>query len=280
MGEPPAGAHDRQTVAAPTSAAAGRLHELLRDVFCGGLAGLIAGVVFLGAGLRLVMRGIALLNPESRGLITDNQNVVGEITTSGTADLVIGTGLFAGIIVGAVWVMIRDWLPIHAGLRMALAGVLAALLGSFFVVSADNPDFHRLDNHPALNVVMFVSAIGVAGAATAGLDEVLRPRLPAGRVAARMYAPVLLLAGLPALFILIVAFFLGDDETQNQPPRLAGLFLVAVALSTLAGWRRYVRSSNGKWMPPRWQRKATIAALAAATFFAALDLAGEIQAIV
>jgi hypothetical protein len=147
-------------VAASESPAAAGLPELLRDVFSGGLAGLIAGIVFLGAGSRLVMRGVALLNPNSRGLIMDNGNVVGEITAGGTADLVIGTGLFGGLVAGALWVLVRDWLPIRVGPRVALGGVLAALLGSFFVVSADNEDFHRLDGSAVLNVAMFVSIIG------------------------------------------------------------------------------------------------------------------------
>jgi hypothetical protein len=224
------------------------------------------------------MRAVALLNRDSRGLITDNGNVIGEITAGGTADLVIGTGLFGCLIAGALWVLVRDWLPRHLGARMALAGVLAALLGTFFVVSADNEDFHRLDEVAALNITMFMAIIGLTGVATAGLDAYVRPRLPVGRASARVYAPLVLLGGLPTLLILIVAFLLGDDESQNEPPRIAGLFLVMVGLATCAGWRRYFRTAENVTVPP-WRRLAVSASLAAAAFFAALDLAGEINAI-
>lgn len=274
----PHDAPDSRDEAAVNSIAAGGLSELLRDVFSGGLAGLIAGLVFLGVGSRLVMRAVALLNPDSRSLITDNGNVIGEITAGGTADLVIGTGLFGGLIAGALWVLVRDWLPAHFGVRIPLAGVLAALLGSFVIVSNDNEDFHRLDDAAILNIAMFVGIIGLAGAGTAALDAYVRPRLPAGRAWARVYAPLILLAGLPTLLILIVAFLLGDDESDNQPPRVAGLFLVTVGLATCAGWRRYFRTAEGASVAP-WRQLAVKAALAAAALFAALDLAGEINAI-
>ena len=279
MANLPPEAPDSRDQGAPSSAAAGGLPVLLRDVFSGGFAGLIAGIVFLGAGSRLVMRGVALLNPDSRGLVTDNENVVGEITAGGTADLVIGTGLFGGLVAGTLWVLVRDWLPAGAGPRVALAGALAALLGSFFVVSGDNEDFHRLDGSAVLNIAMFVSIIGLTGATTPIFDAYMRARLPAGRVAARVYAPLVLLAGLPTLLILIVAFLLGDDENQNQPPRLAGLFLVAVALATCAGWRRYFRTAENSTVSSSWQRRAVRATLGAAALFGAIDLAGEINAI-
>ena len=259
--------------------AAGGLPELLRDVFSGGLAGVIAGIVFLGAGSRLVMRAAAVLNPDRHGLITENENVIGEITAGGTADLVIGTGLFGGLIAGALWVIVRDWLPTRPGPRVALAGVLAALLGSFFVISGDNEDFNLLDEAAALNVAMFVAIIGLAGAVTAILDAHLGAILPAGRVAARVYAPLVLLAGLPTVLILVAAFLLGDDESENQPPRIAGLFLVAVGLATCAGWRRYFHVAKRATVSPPWRRRAVGAALVAAALFAAIDLAGEINAI-
>ena len=278
MAKLPADTFDSRNEAAPSSVSAGGLPTLLRDVFSGGLAGLTAGIVFIGAGSRLVMRGVALLNPDSRGLITDNENVIGEITAGGTVELVVGTGLFGGLVAGALWVIVRDWLPARPGARVVLAGVLAALLGSFLVDSRDNEDFRRLDA-AALNIALFVAIIGLTGAATAVLDAYVQPRLPAGRVAARVYAPLVLLAGLPTLLLLIVVFLLGDDETHNEPPRIAGLFLIAVALATCVGWRRYFRTAEGATGSHPWQRRAASAALVAAALFGAIDLAGEINAI-
>ena len=41
------------------------------------LAGLAAGVVFLGAGSRIVMRLAAILDSDTKGLVTEAENVVG-----------------------------------------------------------------------------------------------------------------------------------------------------------------------------------------------------------
>src|SRR5689334_8128910 len=69
---------DRPSLVTPNVAPPGGLPELLKDVFAGGLAGMLAGIVFIGFGSRVVMRALALLNPNSRGLLTDNDNVIGE----------------------------------------------------------------------------------------------------------------------------------------------------------------------------------------------------------
>jgi hypothetical protein len=43
-------------------------------------AGLVVGIVVAGLGSRLVMRLLAVADPDARGIITENGNVVGDIT--------------------------------------------------------------------------------------------------------------------------------------------------------------------------------------------------------
>ena len=57
---------------------------LFRRVFCGGIGGVLAGILFLGIGSRIVMRVVALLNPEAKGTLTDAEQIVSAITPGGT----------------------------------------------------------------------------------------------------------------------------------------------------------------------------------------------------
>jgi hypothetical protein len=139
---------------------------LFRSIFSGGLAGLIAGVVFLGVGSRLAMRVVALLNSDARGTLTDADQVVGAITLDGTAVLVTIFGLGGGAFAGVIWVAVREHLPERLPLRMVLAGVIAALVGSFVIIQGSNLDF-RLFDPVALNVAMFLLLVGLCGSATA-----------------------------------------------------------------------------------------------------------------
>ena len=84
---------------------------ILRDIARGGLAGLAVGVVVGGIGGRLAMRLIALLIPESTGRFTENGARIGDITLGGTFAVLLFGGLFAGIFVGTIWVVVSPWLP-------------------------------------------------------------------------------------------------------------------------------------------------------------------------
>ena len=159
---------------------------LLRDVFRGGLAGAIAGVICLGVGSRVVMRVAALLDPDQHGRLTDNGNVIGAITFEGTLELVIFVGIFGGLATCAVWVLVRDWLPGELAPRMLLAGVIAAATGSFMVVDRENIDFALLEP-TAANVAMFIGIVGLTGALAALFDRLLDARLPAGDAASAIW---------------------------------------------------------------------------------------------
>ena len=92
-----------------------RFGVILRDIARGGLAGLAVGIVVGGIGGRLAMRLIALLIPESTGRFTENGARIGDITLGGTFALLLFGGVFAGIFVGTIWVVVSPWLPRSPG---------------------------------------------------------------------------------------------------------------------------------------------------------------------
>ena len=114
---------------------------LFRGIFCGGLAGFLAGVVVLGFGSRIAMRVVAMLNPEATGNLTDAGEIVGTITLGGTVALIVFGGGFGGLFTAGLWVFLRERLPGRLTLRIPLAGVLATLVGSLGLIDAGNDDF-------------------------------------------------------------------------------------------------------------------------------------------
>ncbi|NQW22672.1 MAG: hypothetical protein HQ475_04410 [SAR202 cluster bacterium] len=192
---------------------------LFRSIFSGGLAGVLAGVLFLGIGSRLAMRFVALLNPEANGTLTDAEQIVGAFTFEGTVELVIFGGVFGGIFAGAVWVMVKDRLPERFCLRVPLAGVIATLVGSFALIDADNFDFSVFGS-VGLNVAMFMMLVGLTGSATAYGNRVLQRRLPSSAGAGVLYASLVGFGALLALPMIVSFFFVAGAAVQ-EPPRMA-----------------------------------------------------------
>lgn len=92
-------------------------------------AGLIAGFLVGGIGARIAMRVLAVTSPNDQGALTENQNVIGEVTLGGTASLLIA-GTVTGAIGGAGYGALRRFLPRALLLRASAFGlVLFALLG-------------------------------------------------------------------------------------------------------------------------------------------------------
>jgi len=71
--------------------------ELGRRVSLGVLAGAIAGLVACGIGGRLFMSALAALNPDVAGIKSDDGFTMGQVTLSGTVNL-----LFVTTVIGAV----------------------------------------------------------------------------------------------------------------------------------------------------------------------------------
>ena len=163
--------------------------EFARDVFSGGFAGALAGFVFLGIGSRLLMRFVAVLNPIPARVMTENGAIAGDITAEGTAEVLIIIGLAGGVLVGTLWVIVREWIPTSIGLRVVTASVIAMLVGSSFSLDANNRDF-LLFGPPLFIVVSFMLLTAFAGAGAAFGDQILSKRLPSNAVALlRLHVP-------------------------------------------------------------------------------------------
>ena len=108
-------------------------------------AGLVVGLVVAGLGSRLVMRLLAIADPEAEGSFTENGNQIGDVTLGGTAGLVVFAGIPNGILAGLIVFGVRRWLPPRQPWRgLAFSAVLLALLGGT-VIDPDNVDFLILE---------------------------------------------------------------------------------------------------------------------------------------
>lgn len=136
-----------------SSTAIRHLARLLRLVVISAVSGLFAGAIAGGIGSRIVMRIVALADRSSYGLVTENGNIIGEITFGGTLDLV-GFAAFLGMFVGIFYALVRRWLP-GSGLWKGLSlGAFLLLLAHGFAIDPENPDFRILDP-PALSISLF-----------------------------------------------------------------------------------------------------------------------------
>jgi hypothetical protein len=183
---------------------ASRLREAAILVAGAGIAGALVG----GLGSRLVMRLAALAAPEVRGTLTENGNVVGEITFEGTIALMIFAGLSSTVFGSGVFVVARPWLPRRTIPRGLVFGALLLALTGAAVVDAANADFVILGDR-LLNVTMFSSLFIAFGLMASSAYTVLDRRVPpAASLSPRMWAltAVLALPVVPGMLGVAVAF--------------------------------------------------------------------------
>jgi len=157
--------------------------ELGRRVSLGVLAGAIAGLVACGIGGRLFMSALAALNPDVAGIKSDDGFTIGQVTLSGTVNLLFVTTVI-GAVAGLVWVAVRGLRfgpPWWRAVSMPLAAML--VIGDQ-VVHADGVDFTLLE--PAALAVGFTLAapalatviVTVLGDRWIGSDMTVWQRLP------------------------------------------------------------------------------------------------------
>lgn len=117
------------------------------------VAALIVGLLVGGLGARVAMRASAIVADDSRvGLLTENGNLVGAITTEGTLALLVFVGLAAGLSAGLLLFVLRTVLP-GRFLPLWVSIVLLAV-ASPVVIDPGNTDFTIMGNR-VLNVAMF-----------------------------------------------------------------------------------------------------------------------------
>jgi hypothetical protein len=128
----------------------------------GAISGFGAGFV-TGIWTRIAMRFAGMLTIDrNRGLLTESDSVVGQMTLAGTLSLAVFAGMI-GVIGGLLYVAIRYWLPRNAWLRaFGYGGLLLGVFG-FFVMEPGNGDY-RLFGPAWLNISTFSMAYLICGA--------------------------------------------------------------------------------------------------------------------
>lgn len=235
-----------------------RTQRVIRVLAIAALAGFSAGFL-TGVGARLAMRLAGLLTVDrNRGLLTENNNVVGQITLGGTLALAL-IAAFAGVFGGLLYVAIRSRLPQSAWLRgLTFGGLLLAVFG-FVVMDEHNPDY-QLFGPPVINVMTFsliYLLFGVVVAPIADLFDRVIPRWtftqsPRGRTA-MLYAAMLPLS-LFALLSLLIGLLIGGGASVVV---VIGLGVIA----PLLWWTvRLMGQSRRSWLQPAYAGYLVIAA--------------------
>ena len=86
-------------------------------------AGVVAGLLVLGLGGRLVMRLLAATSGSAaQGRLTEAGERVGEITVDGTMGFLVFVGLGGGLVTAFAYLVVRRWLPNTAGAAGSSSG--------------------------------------------------------------------------------------------------------------------------------------------------------------
>ena len=200
----------------PTPATVGRRY--LWYVTVAAVSGVVSGILVAGAGGRLAMRLLAATAGDgAQGRITEAEEVVGEITAGGTIGFVLFTALFFGAATGALFLLIRRWLPGGRLGGLAFGLVLLVVAASRVEpLRRDNPDFDIVG--PGwVSVTVFTALVlahGMAVAAIAGRYSRVLPLVSRRRRDLVAYAPLLLLVPvggvlLPIALVGVVAAVVG-----------------------------------------------------------------------
>ena len=218
--------------------------EILRDITRGGVAGLLAGMIGVGVGGRIVMRLAALLVPASAGTLTQNGNVIGRVTLDGSLGLVL-TGAVVGLLAGTVWVVVSPWIPTTGLARALLAIPIAIALGAIGVIEASNPDFSVLDHDPRV-VGALLGLVGLIGFLLSLVDDWLERRLPHATIGRTGLAWTYGLISAAGAVLILPLAIVGYVQSQSQGAALIGVALFGVGVATLWWWVRRLRGDAAR----------------------------------
>ena len=186
------------------------LHRYLWYVTVGLAGSVVAGIVMLGAGGRLVMRLLAVTaGSDAQGVITEADEIVGEITLGGTLGFIAFVGILGGSLLGLVFMLVRHWLPggIWRGVTFGVL-VMVVLATRADPLRPDNPDFDLVG--PDWVAVLAFAAIligyGMLLSAIVGRYSRFLPLLKRDLKTIAKYVPAYVLSALalPALAIPVV----------------------------------------------------------------------------
>jgi len=178
----------------------------LRGVAIAMVGGLWAGVLVTGPGVRLIMRLLAVTaGDDAQGRLTEADEVVGNIDLGGTIALVFFGGVLTGLLSGAIYVIVRPWLP-SGRVGGAVFGALHLVVAATVIdpLRPDNPDFD-LVGPGWLAVATFSLACILHGMAVIAFANRYSHSLrPATRVSVGAVVPLVL----PALVVMLFFFSL------------------------------------------------------------------------
>lgn len=203
----------------------------------------IAGALVGGVGSRLVMRVAALAAPEVRGTLTENGNVIGEITLAGTIGLILFAGVGSAVFGAGGFTVARPWLPHSTALRGLVLGGFFLVLAGGNVVDPANADFVILGDR-LLNVAMLSSLFIAFGLVASGAVAILERRVPpSGALSPRVWALTAILA-LPVVPGLIGVAFAIAPQLGLPLVGAWGAMLSSIAIDRrgLGGPARLVRT--------------------------------------
>lgn len=264
------GALEQRRMAAVARALAFRAQDrgqLLRATASAALAAALAGIAVGGIGGRLVMRVSGAMSDQTRvGIaITNNGNVLGDVTLGGTLGLVIFAGLLPGLIAGTAYALARPWLaPLGRWAGCAFGLALLSAIGPV-VLEPFNIDFRKFGS-ALLNVAMFALLFPLFGATVAWLLPAVERRVMFASASSPWVVGALLaLAALTFTLVLASGALVGALTGQNSAGDRRGFlllyFLVVPALArVILGRERPFADAREL---PRATRLATYALLIA-----------------
>ncbi|MFA5774295.1 MAG: hypothetical protein WC864_02840 [Ilumatobacteraceae bacterium] len=181
-----------------------RLRQPTRVVCAAIAAGAISGVLVIGLVGRLVMRILAATSGNAQGLLTEADETVGEITSSGTIGFIIFVGLGGGIVIAMGYLFTRSWLPAKAGAAGLVIGVLSiGTLGVADALSPENTDFAILSPLWLAMILLFATGLLFATTFTALAARLDKFAQTPGRGRALLYT-VLITGAVPPIGAAIV----------------------------------------------------------------------------
>ncbi len=199
----------------------------LRGVGVALVGGFWAGILVTGPAIRLIMRLLAATSGDgAQGAITEAEEVVGAISGGGTIGLLLFGGVLPGLLSGAIYVVVRRWLP-SGRLGGVAFGALHLVVAATRIdpLRPENPDFD-LVGPGWLAVTTFALAcilhgmavVAIANRYSTGFPPTTRTRAQWARSAAPLVLPVLLLVpGASVLLVLLLGLAVSLVGSQVRP---------------------------------------------------------------
>jgi hypothetical protein len=203
------------------------LRELGRSALIGSTAAMAAGLVAGGVGSRIAMSLVAIADPSVTGLLTANDNRVGEVSVGGSLFLAMTATLVSAFHGGVVYIASTRLLPGTTVVRGLLLGAALLCVFGTEIIDPTNRDFVRFAS-PALDIGLFAGLFLLFGLVASGVGAAMERRLPSADDAEMGMPFALAGVGLIALWV-VIALLVGADGD----PYLIAVFGGAIGVSTL-----------------------------------------------